>query len=124
MAYSWIKVIVFHYSKIPGFPNKMKHFSNQNKLISSSPSNLDTSANTFFYDHNEVEWINGPSLMKARSSHAVGIVTDLVTNEQLVTVTGGLSCGVLPSTEILQDGEWVQGKIYKSILHISQIFLD
>ena len=102
----------------------MKHFSNQNKLIFSSPSNLDTSANTFFYDHNEVEWITGPSLMKARGSHAVGIVTDLVTDEQLVTVTGGLSCGVLPSTEILQDGEWVQGKIYKSILHISQIFLD
>ena len=62
--------------------------------------------------------------MKARGSHAVGIVTDLVTDEQLVTVTGGLSCGVLPSTEILQDGEWVQGKIYKSILHNSQIFLD
>ena len=95
----------------------MNHFSNQNKLISSSPSNLDTSANTFFYDHNEVEWITGPSLMKPRNYHAAGIVTDLVTDEQLVAVTGGWSCDILTSTEILQNGEWVQGKIEKSILH-------
>ena len=59
--------------------------------------------------------------MKARGSHAVGIVTDLVTDEQLVTVTGGLSCGVLPSTEILQDGEWVQGKINETIYHTRAI---
>ena len=62
--------------------------------------------------------------MKARGSHAVGIVTDLVTDEQLVTVTGGWSCDFLASTEILQDGEWVRGKIDKSILHISQFFLN
>ena len=62
--------------------------------------------------------------MTARGSHAVGIVTDVVTDEQLVTVTGGWSCDFLASTEILQDGEWVQGKIDKSILHISQIFPD
>ena len=62
--------------------------------------------------------------MEPRSHHDAGIVTDVATDEQLVVVTGGWSCDVLTSTEILQDGEWVQGKTYKSILHISQIFLD
>ena len=88
------------------------------------PSNLGTLAKTYFYDHNEGEWITGSNLIEARSVHAAGIVTDVVTDEQLVAVTGGWSCHVLTSTEILQDGEWVQGKIDKSILHISQIFPD
>ena len=72
---------------------------------------------TFFYDHNEGEWINGPSLMQKRYWHAAGIVTDEVTDEHFVAVTGGgnidateiLQGGGLDSTEILQDGEWVQG---------------
>ena len=44
---------------------------------------------TLFYDHNEGEWITGPSLMQARMNHAAGIVTDEVTDESLVAVTGG-----------------------------------
>ena len=72
--------------------------------------NYVNSALTFFYDHNEGEWINGPSLMQARQRHAAGIVTDEVTGEDFVAVTGGLM-DFLDSTEILQDGEWVQGKI-------------
>ena len=47
--------------------------------------------------------------MEPRSHHGAGIVTDEVTDEQLVVVTGGWSCDVLTSTEIFQDGEWVQG---------------
>ena len=74
-----------------------------------------TLASTFFYDHNEGEWINGPSLMQGRYKHAAGIVTDEVTGEHFVAVTGGTYYSgdwlVLDSTEILQDGEWVQGKI-------------
>ena len=62
--------------------------------------------------------------MESRSHHGAGIVTDVVTDEQLVVVTGGWSCDVLTSTEILQDGEWVQGITNKSILHTSLIFLD
>ena len=81
------------------------------------PSNLGTLAKTYFYDHNEGEWINGSSLIEARSVHAAGIVTDVVTDEQLVAVTGGRSCDVLTSTEMLQDGEWVQGEINESIFH-------
>ena len=70
------------------------------------------SALTFFYDHNEDEWITGPSLMQARGYHATGIVTDELTGEHFVAVTGGSDYyGYLDSTEILQDGEWVQGKM-------------
>ena len=73
------------------------------------------SASTFFYDRNEGEWINGPSLMQARGHHAAGIVTDEVTDETFVAVTGGFgSVGLF--TEILQDGEWVQGKISDSTM--------
>ena len=59
-------------------------------------------------------------MIEARNNHATGIVTDVVTDEQLVAVTGGWSCDVLISTEILQDGEWVQGKMNKCILNISK----
>ena len=52
-------------------------------------------------------------MIEARNNHATGIVTDVVTDEQLVAVTGGWSCDVLISTEILQDGDWVQGKMNK-----------
>ena len=71
------------------------------------------SALTFFYDHNEGEWITGPSLMQARAFHAAGIITDEVTDEHFVAVTRGFYysyyIGDLDSTEILQDGEWVEG---------------
>jgi hypothetical protein len=85
---------------------------------------------TFFYDHNEGEWITGPSMMQARMSHAAGIVTDDVTDEPLVAVTGGITGGrnyshgwfFLDSTEILQDGEWVQGKIIITIWHLLEMF--
>ena len=55
------------------------------------------------------EWSNGPSLLEGRSHHAGGIVTDEVTNENFVVVTGGE--GDMDSTEILQDLNWVEGKI-------------
>ena len=80
------------------------------------------SASTFYYDHNEGEWINGPSLMEKRAYHAAGIVTDEVTGEHFVAVTGGYNSGSLDSTEILQDGEWVQGKISNTICHLLEIF--
>jgi hypothetical protein len=79
------------------------------------------SALTFFYDHNKAEWITGPSLMQARGDHAAGIITDEVTDENFVVVTGGDLDSTnhwevdwtfgLDSTEILQDDEWVEGKI-------------
>ena len=78
----------------------------------------------FFYHHNEDEWVNGPTLMKARREHAAGIVDDEVTNEQFVAVTGGSDYfdDSFDSTEILQDGEWVQGKISNTICTLLEIF--
>ena len=72
-------------------------------------------ASTFFYDRNEGEWITGPSLMQGRYGHAAGIVTDEGTDEHFVAVTGGNYDVYLNSTEILQDGEWVQGKICNTL---------
>ena len=83
-----------------------------------------TSALTFFYDHNEDQCINGPSLMQARGSHAAGIVTDEVTSEHFVAVTGGYYSGYWDSTEILQEGEWVQGKTIDIICYFLENFLD
>ena len=81
------------------------------------------SATTFFYDHNEGEWITGPSLMQARYSHAAGIVTDEVTDEHSVAVTGGYGdSSHLDSSEILQDGNWVQGKI-DTICFLHKLYL-
>ena len=74
------------------------------------------SASTFYYYHNEGEWTTGPSLMQARTKHAAGIVTDEVTDEHFIAVTGGEGySGYFDSTEILKDGEWVQGKINYNI---------
>ena len=83
-------------------------------------SSFSYSVSTFFYDHNEGEWITGPSLMQARMNHAAGIVTDEVTDEHFVAVTGGYADVFFDSTEILQDGEWVQGK--KNICYLVDNF--
>ena len=98
----------------PDLPMALKYFAmvaiNRTcSLVIGGISNGD-SESTFFYDRNEGEWVNGPSLMQGRYGHAAGIVTDEVTGEQFVAVTGGSGSGYLDSTEILQDGEWVQGK--------------
>ena len=68
-------------------------------------------ASTFYYDHNEGKWTTGPSLIQARDGHAAGVVTDEVTDENFVAVTGGYGSGYLDTTEFLQDGIWVQGNI-------------
>ena len=94
-------------------------------VIGGESSYFVTYASTFFYDRNEGEWINGPSLMQARYDHAAGIVTDEVTEQDFVAVTGGFIMDVnigggyiLDSTEILQDGEWVQGKIIDATCYL------
>ena len=79
-------------------------------------------ASTYFYDHNEKEWINGPNLIQAIYDHAAGIVTDEVSGEDFVAVTGGYHNDYLDSTEILQDGEWVKGKISNTICLLLEIF--
>ena len=86
----------------------------------------DGTASMFYYNHIEGEWSNGPILMQSRYEHAAGIVTDELTDEKFVAVTGGLfialsqtgnydSIVYLNSSEILQDGKWVEGKINNTI---------
>ena len=67
---------------------------------------------THYFDHQAHNWIQGPDLMQARINHAAGVVTDEVTTEKLVIVTGGDFNGVLlDSSEILFNNQWNQGKI-------------
>ena len=54
---------------------------------------LGTFTSTFYYDHIKSEWITGPSLKQRRRFLAAGIVTDRVTNEKFVVVTGGGNTG-------------------------------
>ena len=66
---------------------------------------------THYFDHQGHNWIQGPDLMQARRSHAAGIVTDQLTTEKLVIVTGGEHNGIsLDSTEIIINKQWNQGK--------------
>ena len=71
-----------------------------------------TTQTTHYFDHQGHNWIQGPDLMQARRMHAAGIVTDEVTTEKLVIVTGGDHNGIrLDSTEMLFNNEWKQGKM-------------
>ena len=73
-------------------------------------SNLKIDDLTFYFNHSNQQWIDGPRLMQVRSRHAVGIVNDQVTMTNLVIVTGGYRGGSLDSTEILVDSQWLPGK--------------
>ena len=70
---------------------------------------------TYYYDNYNQVWFDGPRLNFPRSFHRSGIVTDLITRERLLIVTGGQSYGddyIMTdycSTEILIDGTWVLG---------------
>ena len=67
---------------------------------------------THYFDHQGHNWIQGPDLMQARRVHAAGIVTDEMTTEKLVIVTGGEYNGIiLDSTEMLINQQWNQGKM-------------
>ena len=85
-------------------------------VIGGRNSNWDSIDLTFYFDHGNQQWINGPRLLQARYDHAVGIVNDEVTMTNLVIVTGGsqYSNGFSPynidSTEIMVDSQWSLGK--------------
>ena len=71
------------------------------------------SAKTFFYSHQNGQWINGPNLIQARRLHAACLVTDSVTQESFIVVTGGYGSGYLDSVEILDKygTVWTSGKL-------------
>ena len=78
---------------------------------------------TFYINNNDGEWIYGPSLIESRRIHAAGIVTDEVTDEDFVAVTGGHGFGYSDTTEILQDGNWVQGNINETMCYLLEMFV-
>ena len=83
-------------------------------LIGGETYNLDEGTTidlTYYYDHYNQAWFDGPELKIARYLHGAGVVTDLITKERFVVVTGGSSDSdfYLQSTEILLDGKWVLG---------------
>ena len=80
-------------------------------LIGGATRENDATQTTHYFDHQSHNWIQGPDLIQARWQHAAGIVTDQVTNEELVIVTGGYGNGTLDSTEMLFNNQWHQGKI-------------
>ena len=67
---------------------------------------------TFYYEHYTNQWMKGPELNVPRYSHAAGLLTDTVTQEVFVAVTGGYFDEALVSTEILMDGIWVHGMYF------------
>ena len=88
----------------------------------------DNSNVTYLYDHSSQQWTFGPPLITGRYGHAAFLVTDEVTDENMIIVAAGAQdLEVLNSTEILHDDKWIEGKIYfKSIVFLNfflQIFI-
>ena len=69
------------------------------------------SDDTYFYDHQAKEWLDGPNLIQKRAWHGIGIVFDEVRKESLIIVTGGYDFfNWFNSTEVLINNEWTVGK--------------
>ena len=65
---------------------------------------------TYYFDHSSQQWSSGPSLIIGRYGHAAFLVTDEVSNENIVVVAGGGYLESLNSTELLHDDKWIEGK--------------
>ena len=93
-------------------------------LIGGRKNEMTPIQTTHYFDHQAHNWIQGPDMMQARMEHAAGIVTDEVTTEKLVIVTGGEHNSIiLDSTEMLINSQWNQGKIahYYLIDHLANL---
>ena len=81
-------------------------------LISGGETGSVTLPTVYYFEHEGENWSQGPDLIQARRAHAAGLVTDEITYDESVIVTGGEYNGiVLDSTEILIDNQWYLGKI-------------
>ena len=77
---------------------------------------------TFYYDHRGQIWTDGPNLIQARRWHAAGVVTDEVTKEKLVIVSGGDFYGTkLDTSEILLNNIWNSGKRAQSFYPMTKL---
>ena len=72
------------------------------------------SARTWFYEHLTGHWSAGPNLLRARRHLSAGLITDSVTLETFIVVTGGYNPnGIFDTVEILdkQGTAWIWGKL-------------
>ena len=73
-------------------------------------------AKCWFYSHLTGQWINGPDLLQARTGHTAGLLTDSVSQESFVVVSGGRETNNMgfDSVEILnlkEGTKWISGKL-------------
>ena len=108
----------------PDLPNPLRnHVATQlNELVTiiigGWTPHTDYSDQTWYYNHKEKMFIKGPRLPLGRQGHAVGKLTDSITKEEMIVVTGGFNGGrILKTTEMLRYGEWEKGKDYLPNLH-------
>ena len=92
------------------------NFGYVSMVIGGQPSNsIEASKLTYFFFHSNQTWMEGPNLEQGRMYHAASVVTDPVTKEDLVIVTGGSTTSntdeYLDTTEVLIDGKWASGKL-------------
>ena len=79
----------------PNLPIELNYFHAATKINSTTSiviggdSNGQYSAKTFYYSHQNGQWINGPDLIQARRAHSACSITDSVTQESFIVVTGG-----------------------------------
>ena len=98
----------------PELPVEMTHHSlvqinsTVSLLIGGITSSEDSSPKTYYFDHIKQQFLQGPELNIGRYYHASSIITDQITDEKYVVVTGGMndSIGVLDSAEVLINNEW------------------
>ena len=91
------------------------NFGYVSMVIGGQPSDSNEASElTYFFIHSNQTWVEGPILEQGRIYHAASVVTDPVTKEDLVIVTGGSTTSdtdeYLDTTKILIDGKWVSGK--------------
>ena len=67
-----------------------------------------SSPKTYYFDHIRQQFLQGPELNIGRYYHASSIITDQITDEKYVVVSGGMnsSIGVLDSAEVLINNKW------------------
>ena len=75
-----------------------------------SLNGADDSNVTNYYHHSSQRWTVGPPLIIGRFGHAAFLVTDELSNDNMIVVAGGFHGETFNSTEILHNDKWVEGK--------------
>ena len=91
--------------------HKMINVNDSSTLFVGGSDSEKEKTTTYYFDHEKIHWLEGPSLEIGRRSHAVGTVIDKITLKRIFVVTGGLAKKIpLKSVEILVENSWSTGK--------------